>query len=212
MTELPTKFKTGWKYPMMLEFAKKQVDEMFGDSTKEELMVKLAEILAAVNGVHHCLSALDSRGISNGYSRGSTYAASDLFPADLALEGEDGEDKVFVTKWHPQEDGKQRQCYFEAQEPTWDGKQEINHAESLSIPCTTYVDDRVKILETHESAMACHVFGGAITFGDVRILGKVLSSRGCVLLDILDTDKNEQSNNNVEPDADSEGTGSAKSD
>ncbi len=184
----------------MFEREKLKLAETYKDATKEQLIEKLAEVQAAAHGVAYALDALDSRGVSNGYSRGCTYMTSYFFPEDLSGEGFESDGKVFITKWN--EGGKT--VYFEAAEPAWDGKQEINYADSLNLPCTTYANDDVVILAAHESAMACYISGGAITFGDVRILRKVLSSTEVVLPDIVDTRNDEQSNNNVGSDADSE--------
>lgn len=185
MTDTPTKFKGRWKYDQILQTKRQLLRDLFQNSTREEILEKLVETHAAIEGIRYTLDALDSRGYGNGYSRGCIHATSAFFPDYLGTEdGDEDDGNVYVTKWKEEENGK-KNCYFEAQEPTWDGEQSFNHRDSLSVPCSTYVDDRVEILAAHEQAMAAYISGGAITFGDVRILQAVLHSRDLVLLESL---------------------------
>ena len=199
MTDLPTQFIVPWNYKNVLERETVRQTELFKDSTKEEVLAKLIELTTAVHGIHYTLSSLDSRGIGNGYSRGCVYATSELFPDDLSGSEDEFSDKVYITKHIYDDEGKYKTCDFVAEDPKWDGTQKINKAESLSIPCTTYVDDKIAILEAHESAMAAYVGGGCITYGDVRLLGKVLGNKECVLLDsILKKPTEEKSDGKIE--------------
>ena len=185
MTDRPTRFKGSWKYKDILDGQTKALEEKFKDHSREQILAKLIEVMAAVEGIRYTLTSLDSRGIGNGYSRGCVYATSDFFPEYLGGENDEDDGKVYVTKWKEDENGR-KDCYFEGEEPAWDGKQKFIHRDSLSIPCTTYVGDEVEILAAHEQAMAAYVCGGTITFGDVRILQAVLSSHDPVLIDTLD--------------------------
>ena len=190
MTNKPTKFKGSWKhreiYAEKLELCKKECEKF----TKEQLIEKYAQLLSVFYPIRYPLSALDSRGVSNGYSRGCVYLTSDFFPMDLSKENELGEGKVFVTKYD-----ENNKCYFVGEEPTWDGTQNINHEDSLSPLCTVYIDDKVSILSTYESAMACSIVGGSITFGDVRIAdavaSAVFSEKNALLESLLDDKPND---------------------